>query len=120
MTALETLKKGNRSNIEASNYDDLIDFLPNFSNKNIDNKLYIGSYKNSTIGIEISLKEKQLYAQMDGEGGLLKLIPKTKHVFIVEGIKERVKFILNNKDEVVRLKGLDSPMELMKVTTQKE
>ena len=120
--ALVTLKRENKSTIEASNYDNIIKFSPLFKNemKVIDYKIYIGRYKSSNLEIIISQKEEQLYAEMVGKGGVLKLIPKSKNIFLVEGVKERIEFILNEKNKVVKLKGLDSPMELLKVTTLAE
>lgn len=117
--ALETLRKNNKSVIDASNYDNVINFLPSFSSeiKKNDTKRYTGRYKNLTIEIIILSKEKELYAQITGKGGKLKLIPISKHIFLVEGIKERIEFIVNEKNEVVKLVGIDSPMKLQKINT---
>lgn len=116
--ALEYLKK-HKSNIDSSNYDKLIDFLPKKKKTDIVNlesyQKYVGRYKGPATEIIISLKGANLSASMVGRGGQFKLIPRGNHTFIVEGVKERIQFVFNKKEEVMKLIGIDSPMDLKKI-----
>lgn len=116
--ALEHLKKTNDS-IHPSNYDKVLEFI---STKKVvvtkDSKAYQkykGRYKGTIAEIIISVKGENLYAEIVGRSGQIKLIPKGNHTFLVDGEKERIQFVLNKKNEVVKLIGLDSPMDLEKI-----
>ena len=118
LLALNYLKENNTKNIAASNYQNVIDFLPSNKTKqkvDIDNyEKYVGTYKNATIEIVITINNSELLAEVIGKGGKIKLIPKGNHTFIVDNLKERIQFVLNEKNEIVKLIGIDSPMELKK------
>ena len=75
---------------------------------------YVGRYKGTVAEIIISVKGENLYGQIIGRNGQIKLIPKGNHTFLVNGEKERIQFVFNKKNEVVKLIGLDSPMDLEK------
>lgn len=113
---LEHLKKHNDS-IHDSNYEKLIALA---SNKSItlskENLLkYVGTYKGPTVEVVVTTKDTNLYATIVGKGGALKLIPKKDHVFVVENIGERIQFVFNKKKKIIKLIGLDSPMDLKKI-----
>ena len=116
--ALQHLKKNNPS-IHPSNYDKILDFISINNNSNKEDLVvyqkYIGRYKGTIAEIIISLKGKNLYAEIVGKGGKIKLISKGNHTFLVNGEKERIKFIVNKKNEVIKLIGVDSPMDLKKI-----
>ena len=113
--ALEGLKKSNDS-IHPSNYDKLIDFIGTEKDvKLADISKYVGRYKGTIAEIVISVKGEKLYAKIIGKGGQIKLIPKGNHTFLVNGEKERIQFVFNNKNEVIKLIGVDSPMDLEKI-----
>lgn len=114
--ALESVKNRNDS-IHPSNYEKLIALN---ANKNIalsKEKLlkYVGTYKGAIAEIVISIKDENLYATIVGKGSALKLIPKKDHVFVVENVGERIQFVFNEKNEAVKLIGVDSPMDLKKI-----
>ncbi len=121
IAALNYLKENNSKHIAPSNYDKVIDFLPQNKSKETidanDYEKYAGTYKDATIEITISVRATGLYAKITGNNVNFKLIPKGDTIFIVDGIKERIQFILNENNEVIQLKGIDSPMQLTKVTT---
>ncbi len=116
--ALEYLKAHNDS-VHPSNYDKILDFISVKKETNAtDTKAfqkYIGRYKGTVAEIIISTKEGFLYAEIVGKGGQIKLIPKGNHTFLVNGEKERIRFILNENNETIKLVGIDSPMDLKKV-----
>lgn len=117
--ALEYAKENNTRNIHPSNYDHLIDFIsiPK-SNTSIDQEMYskyLGIYKGGSIHITISLENNILYGQMRAKGGKMELTLLENHTFKVGDIKERIQFILDSKGDVIKLIGIDSPMELKKV-----
>ncbi|AXT50699.1 hypothetical protein D1818_07580 [Aquimarina sp. BL5] len=117
--ALEYAKENNTRNIHPSNYDHLIDFIsiPK-NNTSIDQEMYskyLGIYKGGSIHITISLENNILYGQMRAKGGKMELTLLENHTFKVGDIKERIQFILNSKGDVIKLIGIDSPMELTKV-----
>lgn len=116
--ALGHLKKNNDS-INPSNYDKVLEFIS--TKKDLvttDSKAYqkyVGRYKGTLAEIIISVKGGHLYAEIVGRGGKIKLIPKGNHTFLVNGEKERIQFVLNEKNEAIKLIGVDSPMDLKKV-----
>ncbi|WP_298312163.1 S41 family peptidase [uncultured Aquimarina sp.] len=117
--ALEYAKENNTRNIHPSNYDHLIDFIsiPK-NNTSIDQEMYskyLGIYKGGSIHITISSENNVLYGQMRAKGGKMELTLLENHTFKVGDIKERIQFILNSKGDVIKLIGIDSPMELTKV-----
>ncbi len=120
LMALNHLKDHNKKDIDPSNYNTLIDFLPKEKSANISKvnnyERYLGTYKNANLEIKISQNGEQLYAEIIGKGGQIKLIPREDHVFVVDNLKERIQFVLNEKQEVIKLIGIDSPMELEKLS----
>lgn len=116
--ALNYLKENNSEKIHPSNYENLVNFIPQMKGAeklNSDEYIkYIGNYKDANLEIIISLKEKTLYAEIVGKGGKIKLIPKADHIFIVDNLKERIQFVFD-RGEVIKLIGVDSPMELTKL-----
>tara|TARA_R110002073_G_scaffold123234_2_gene266891 strand:- start:76059 stop:77360 length:1302 start_codon:yes stop_codon:yes gene_type:complete len=116
--ALEHLKKTNDS-IHPSNYDTLLKFISTKKEvTTIDSKeyqKYIGRYKGTIAEIIVSVKGEHLYAQLVGKGGKIKLIPKGDHTFLVDGEKEHIQFVLDQKGKAIKLIGIDSPMDLKKV-----
>ncbi len=123
LLALEYLKNKNAKNIHPSNYENIIEFSALRNNKIIIDKTifkkYIGTYKGTGIEIIISINKNELYAQLIGKNGTLKLIPRENHIFIVDGLKERIQFILNENNQVIKLIGIETPMELEKVINKK-
>lgn len=117
--ALNYLKENNTRNIDPSNYETVITFLPSNENKqavDIDTyQKYVGTYKNASIEIVVTNTDSGLFAEVIGKGGKLKLNAKGNHVFLVDNLKERIQFVLNKKNEVIKLIGVDSPMELDKI-----
>ncbi|MDW3652341.1 MAG: S41 family peptidase [Bacteroidia bacterium] len=117
--ALNYLKEHNSRNIAPSNYESVIEFLPDSkSQATIDSstyKKYTGTYKNGPIEIRVSMNDSNLYAEVVGRGGKLKLIPKGDHSFLVDNLKERIQFVLDDNHEIVKLIGIDSPMDLNKI-----
>ncbi|AXT19708.1 hypothetical protein D7030_09415 [Flavobacteriaceae bacterium AU392] len=118
LLALDYLKEHNSEKIHPSNYENLVNFIPQVRGvKKLNNAeyiKYIGNYKDANLEIIISLKEKILYAEIVGKGGKIKLIPKADHIFIVDNLKERIQFVFD-RGEVIKLIGVDSPMELTKL-----
>jgi C-terminal processing protease CtpA/Prc len=116
--ALEHLKKTNDS-IHPSNYDKVLEFISTKKEvKTTGSKAYqkyVGRYKGTLAEIIISIKGEHLYAEIVGRSGQIKLIPKGSHIFLVDGEKERIRFVLNEKNEAIKLVGVDSPMDLEKV-----
>jgi len=118
LLALNYLKENNTKNIDPSNYKNVIAFLPLNETKqktDIDAyEKYVGTYKNATIEIVITTNDSGLLAEIIGKGGKLNLIAKGNHVFLVDNLKERIQFVLSKKNVIVKLIGIDSPMELKK------
>jgi len=119
LLALNYLKENNSKNIDPSNYETVITFLPKYKNQGtVDTdtyRKYIGTYKNATIEIVVTTNDSKLFAEVIGKGGKLNLIAKGNHIFIVDNLKERIQFVMNKKNEIIKLIGIDSPMELEKV-----
>ncbi|WP_347925758.1 S41 family peptidase [Pontimicrobium sp. SW4] len=117
--ALDYLAKNNFKNVHPSNYSNIKNFIPQEKVSNDTDiesyEKYVGTYKSLSIEIKIFLNGKTLFAQMKGNGSKFKLIPNGDNTFIVADIKERVEFVMNNNNEVVKLIGIDSPMDLNKV-----
>ncbi len=109
--ALHQLKKSD--SIHSENYDQLINLNKIISSSTIDLKPYVGKYKSDSIEIHVKLKSSQLYATMIGKG-TFKLLPTDNHIFVVDPIKERIQFVWNKKNKVIKLIGLETPMELNK------
>ncbi|UZO79594.1 S41 family peptidase [Aquimarina sp. ERC-38] len=117
--ALTYAREHNNRNIHPSNYNHLTSFIRKPQNSTVDSKKYLkykGSYKSNTIHIKITLEDNVLYGQMAGNGGKMELTQLENHIFKVGEIKERIQFILNENGKVIQLKGLDSPMNLLKVS----
>ncbi|WP_103070437.1 S41 family peptidase [Aquimarina sediminis] len=117
--ALQYVKENNKRGVDPSNYEHLISFITT-SKKNTfinteDYLKYIGNYKGRNIQISITLEDDILYGQMLSKRGKMELTRLDEHIFKVGDIKERIEFVLNEKGEVIQLKGIDSPMELIKV-----
>ncbi|MEP0264305.1 S41 family peptidase [Dokdonia sp.] len=117
--AITYAKENNTSNIDPSNYENLLEFIsiPD-SNANIDTSAYtkyLGTYQGGAITITITLENNILYGQVRSNGGKMALTPLEDHIFKVGDIKERIQFVLDTKGEVTQLIGIDSPMELTKV-----
>ena len=116
--ALEHLKTTNDT-IHPSNYDEVIDFISDEKEVIMtDSKAYekyVGRYKGTVAEIIIMIKGKHLYAKIVGKDGYMKLMQKGNHTFLVNGEKERIRFVLNEKGEVMKLIGIDSPMNLEKI-----
>ncbi len=117
--ALANLKAKNKKNIHPSNYDDIINYLPENDNKTTINKAaylkYVGLYKNKNIAIRVILKGNKLYAEVIGKSGPIQLIHKKDHIFIVGKIKETVKFTMDASNNINKLIGIETPMELEKI-----
>lgn len=118
--ALTYLKENNTHDIDPSNYEHLIDFITIPKSKTaIDVATYtkyVGLYKGGNITITISLEDHTLYGQVRSQGGKMELTLIKDHIFKVGDIKERVQFVLDAQGNVTQLIGIDSPMELTKVT----
>lgn len=116
--ALNYLKENNSKNIDPSNYETVIAFLPSNQGKEIVDinsfKEYIGTYKNANVEIVVTANDSNLFAEVIGKGGKLKLIAKGNHTFLVDNLKERIQFVMNEENEIIKLIGIDSPMELEK------
>ncbi len=119
LMVLEYLKENNTKNIASSDYEAAIAFLPSDeSHESVDTdtyEKYTGKYKNATIEIVVTINDSGLFAEVIGKGGKLKLIAKENHIFLVDNLKERIQFVMNEKNEIIKLIGIDSPMELEKV-----
>ncbi|GAB5555262.1 MAG: hypothetical protein Sapg2KO_48530 [Saprospiraceae bacterium] len=117
--ALNHLKTHPKKGINPTYYEDVIKFLPRPESKmEIDKaayQKYVGTYKDSSIEIVISMDDFGLSAEVIGRRGKLKLTAKDNHIFLVEGMQERVEFVLNDKNKIIKLIGLDSPMELDRI-----
>ncbi len=114
--ALEYAKEHNKRNIHFSNYDNLISFIASPKIKDTTDYLkYVGDYEGNNIRITITIENNTLYGQMASNGGRMELVELKDHIFKVGDIKERIQFILNERGEVIQLKGIDSPMELKRI-----
>ncbi len=119
--ALTHAKDNNTRNIHPSNYDRLLAFIASPKDTALAAETYQeypGNYKGDSIEIIISLEDNVLYGQLVGKGGKMELTPLGNHIFKVGELMERIQFILDASNKVAQLKGLDSPMELLKVTRE--
>lgn len=109
--ALTKLASKNSYNIDSIYYKNLLKFLPKNTIQIDDYSPYIGTYQDNNTTINIFLNNNTLYAELVGRKGKLKLIPLKNNSFIVDNIKERIKFEMKN-NKAIKLIGLDSPMNL--------
>jgi hypothetical protein len=113
--ALDHLKTNNTRSISPDNYEKIKLMMPPKEVKgHLKMNEYAGIYENNGIKIEIKGSDSYLDAQIEGKGSA-KFIPAGNHVFIVEMVNERIEFILNDNGKVIRLIGLDSPLDLPKI-----
>ena len=115
--ALEYAKEHNTQNIHPSNYDQLITFVtaPETTINTENYSQYVGVYKGGNTQITITVENNTLYGQVRQKGGKLKLTAMGDHTFKVSDIKERVQFVFNQNNQVIKLMGIDTPMELNKI-----
>lgn len=100
-----------------SYYTKIIELLPLHGKVSLDKKSlqkYLGNYRGKGLEITIIENNQILYAMITGQKGKYRLIPKNKEEFVVENIKERIRFVFNDKGQVIKLMGIDSPMNLIK------
>lgn len=119
LLALEHTKENNSGSIHPSNYDHLISFVSipenNASTNTKEHSKYVGTYKGGNIQIAITQDNGILYGQMRSKGGKMELTPMGNHTFKVGDLKERIQFVLDKDKNIIKLIGIDSPMELKKV-----
>ncbi len=74
---------------------------------------YNGVFSKDGLEIVIEAGQDFLNAQIKGKG-TVKLIPAGDHIFIVQSAGERIEFKLDQEGKVIKLVGLDSPLDLPK------
>lgn len=120
LMALDHLRVNNTRNITTDNYDRLKLMLPP---KQVVGNLplvqYVGKYISEGIEINVFIENETLYAQVKGKG-TVEFIAIGDHVFIVKMANERLKFVVTADHQVTGLIGIDSPMDLKRVDTEKE
>nr|WP_321236765.1 S41 family peptidase [uncultured Psychroserpens sp.] len=119
--ALEYAKEKNTKEIDPSNYNHLISFISTPKSENSINQKYysklIGEYQGGNIHITITLENGVLFGQIRSKGGKIELTLLKDNIFKVGDINERIEFVFNKKGDVIQLIGIDSPMELTKVSS---
>ena len=112
---LDYLMHNNPKQIDTKYYANIKKLIPATKVKgNLEYQHYIGQYVTEGLEINVSYDKSNLFAKIAGKG-TFKLIPTGNHVFIVDKAKVLIKFVLNKDNNVIKLVGVDSPMDLNKV-----